>query len=219
MQPSAINHVRFDLLRQREGAIRPINTNARPDIGEEFMEGIRLRIDNAYFKPLLQLSRDPRMTASQFLGLQQEALQVLSPFLGRLQSEDLGPIIERTFAIMLRRDMFLDPPPELEGEELEVEYLSPVAKAQRLEEARGVAQTMEIMAPVIAAQQDVLDNVDADLTFREVADTLSWPRDTIRAMEVVQQMRQARAEVSQQQAEQENIVQFARKPRAAPRRR
>ena len=217
MQPSAINYVRFDLLRQREGAIRPINTGARPDVGDDFMEGIRLRIDNAYFKPLLQLSRDPRMTASQFLGLQQEALQVLSPFLGRLQSEDLGPIIERTFAVMLRRGMLMDPPPELEGEELEVEYLSPVAKAQKLEEARGVAQTMEILTPLIQAQADILDNIDGDLTFREVADTLSWPRDTIRAMEVVDQMRAARAEVSEQQAEQENIVNLAQAAgRAAP---
>lgn len=203
MTPSGLNFVRPDLLQSQGGGIRPVITGARPDLGEAFMEGVRVRIDGAYFKPLLQLSRDPRMTASQFLGLQQEALQILSPFLGRLQTEDLGPVIDRTFAIMLRQGMFLPVPARLAEAELEVEYLSPVARAQRLEEARGVSSTLELMAPLIERQPEILDNVDSDATFRFVADTLNWPRDTFRALEVVRQMRQARTE---ERAQQEQIA-------------
>lgn len=196
MRSGGINKVRPDLML-RGDAIRRVDTGARVDIGKEFNEEIKRSIDEAFFKPLIQLSRDPRMTASQWLGLQAEALRVLSPFIGRLHTEDLGPVFDRTFAIMLRAGMFAPLPPELEqagGVDLEIQFVSPMARAQKLEEVQGISQTLEVTAPLGQVRPDMYDNIDVDLTFRSVAETLDWPRDTLAVMDKVEETRRQRAE-------------------------
>lgn len=209
MTSAAINHVRADLLQYPGGGIRPISTGARPDIGEDFMGGSRERIERSFYNHLLQMMRDPRMTATQVIQIAEETLRVLGPMLGRMQSEDLGPMVDRVFAILQRAGAFPPPPPELDNQELKVEYVSPVAKAQRLSEARGVTQTLEVMAPIIQADPTVLDNVENDLTFRHVAELFDWPMDTLRAADRVIEIRKGRAEAAQQEAQKQDLIEGA----------
>jgi hypothetical protein len=64
----------------------------------------------------------------------QEKLQQLGPVTERLNSEFLGAIIERSYAILERHGVF--PPFELggefQGEEISIEYLSPLVQAQKM---------------------------------------------------------------------------------------
>ena len=188
-----ITHVRADLLVRGAGP-RAFNSNARPDLGEDFMNGIRTRIETAFFKQILQTLQDPRMTATQVLKIAEEALRVLGPTLGRLQTEDLGPMIDRVFAIMLRANMLLPVPAVLSGVDLEIEYLSAVAQAQRLSEASAIGNTLDIIAPIRATNPDIDDNFDADKVFRHVASLLGWPLDTLLSTAQVTKLRRARAE-------------------------
>jgi len=206
MTPAAINHVRADLLQYPGGGIRPISTGARPDIGEDFMRGSRDRIEKSFYNHLLQMMRDPRMTATQVIQIAEETLRVLGPMLGRLQSEDLGLMVGRVFAILQRGGAFPPPPPELDGQELKVQYVSPVAKAQRLSEARGVTQTMEVMGPMLQADPTLMDNVNGDLLFRHVADLFDWPMDTLREADRVIEIRKGRAEAAQQEAQKQDLM-------------
>lgn len=191
MSAKGINFVRSDLLARGAG-ISAISSGVRPDIGEEMMDRMRSRIENAFFKPILQTLRDPRMTATQVLQIAEEMLRTLGPILGRLQTEDLGRMIKRVFAIMFRRGMFLPLPEGLSEVELKIEYQSPIALAQRLEEIRGISNTLDIISPLTQSDPEVLDNIDADATFRHVAELLGWPRDTLRSPDLVEELRQAR---------------------------
>lgn len=208
LTPGGLNTVRADVLAMG-GGIKPLLTGARPDIGEELLQNARARIDAAFYGPMLRMIRDPRATATQILELKNEMLRIMAPILGRLQSEFLGPLIDRVFAAMWRGGAFPEPPAALAGAALDVEYVGPLAKAQHLAEARGIAQTMEIMTPLLAADPTLLDNVDGDLTFRHVADLLSWPKSTLRSLEAVQRIRAGRAEATQQQAETTELIQGA----------
>lgn len=208
LTPGGLNMVRADVLAQG-GGIKPLLTGARPDIGEELLQNARARIDAAFYGPILRQLRDPRATATQILELKNEMLRIMAPILGRLKSELLGPLIERVFAVMWRGGGFARPPDALSGANLGIEYVGPLAKAQHLAEARGIAQTMEIMAPLAAQDPTILDNVDVDLTFRHVADLLSWPKRTLRSLDAVQAIRQGRAEATQQQAAVTELIQGA----------
>lgn len=216
--PGAITFYRSGAWQQ--DPIKPLLTGGRPDIGEELMNGIRFRIDNAFMKPLIQMIRKDRMTATEVLQVVEEGQRILGPYLGRLKTEDLGPMIERVFAIMLRAGGFAPMPEVLQGEEIEIEYVSPAVKAQRVARARGLAQFSEITAPLVQADPSLMDNIDADRAFRDTADVMGLPKDWLRPAEQVQEMRQARqqaqAQAAQRQAMAETVSTAANAVRALP---
>ncbi len=200
---SAINYVRRDLLMGRWSPISGLQTGADPMLQESFLDTIRQRIDQAYFRHLIQMSRDPRMTATQVLKLDEEALRVLGPFLGRLYVELLGPIIERVFGIMLRAGALGEVPPELHDQDITIEYVSPLAKAQRLSEVTAVSQLVEVMAPYISQDPSLMDNINSDQALRHVGDRLSLPPEILRDPREVAKIRERRQQAQQeaQQAE------------------
>lgn len=220
MTTGGLNHIRADLMQGAANPVRPLLTGARPDIGEELMQGIRLRIENAYYKPLIQLVRKDRMTATEVLEVMAQNQRILSPFLGRLKAEDVGPTVERVFAIMLRNDAFKPMPRQLSRREIGVEYVSPMVKRQRLEQARGLAQLLEILGPIAAQDPTIMDNFDIDTIARDTADILGLYKDWVRAPQLVERMRAERRQVQEQAAKQkaanENMAAMADAVRAMP---
>jgi len=200
---SSLNFVRAETLltRSRHRPIEPLQSGARPDVGEDFMAGIRQRIASAYYNDLLRLSRDPRMTATQVLELVEETLRVLGPFLGRVQDELLGPLIDRTFGILLRAGAFPPPPPVLEGESLTVEYESPAVKAQRLSEVRALGQLDDIFLNWGTRDPSIYDNLLGDDAYRAAAERLGVPVKLLRPIAARDALRQRRAEALEAERE------------------
>lgn len=197
--PSGLNFARWDLMSGSGSPIRPLETGGRPEVGDAFMQDVRKRIEAAFYMPLLQFARDPQMTATQVLQITEQVMESMNPILGRMQVEDLGKLIDRTFGIMLRAGLFEEPPEEIQGQEIKVEYVSPVAKSQRIGEARAVAQLYEVAAPLVQSNPELLDNLDGDATFRGLADLLGVRKDYMRPVEVRDDMRGARQQVAEQQ--------------------
>jgi len=200
--------------------IKALLTGGRPDIGEEIMQGVRTRIDNAFLKPVIQMIRKDRMTATEVLQVTDENQRILSPYTGRLMLEDLEVMIERVFGIMMRGGAFLPLPTELQGQTLVIEYVSPAVKSQRVARARALAQFNEITAPMVQMDQALADNLDADLAYRDTADALGLPKDWMRDTDKVGEMRQARqqaqAQALQQKQAMEGIETAANAVRALP---
>lgn len=197
----AINVVRTDLLlNARRPLIEPINTGARPDLGEQYAETIRRRVAEAFLNHLVQMARDPRMTATQVLKLDEETLRVLGPVFGRQQSETHGPIIARTFGIAQRIPGLLPKPPEalLQGT-IEVEYVSPMAKAQRLAEVAAISQYYDTTAAMRGEDPAIGDNVDGDATSRFVWERLGAPVHLLRDVKAVETRRKARQDAAEEE--------------------
>ena len=209
MAPSGMNFARWDLMRGGRNPIQPILTGGKPDFGEEFMEGIRDRIRVHYYNHLLQFPKDPRMTATQFIDVAEETMRLLGPVVGRQQTEVLQPKIERTWGIAMRAGILQPLPTELEEEGIQVEFVSPIAKAQRLSEARGIAQTMEVMRPFADLDSTVLDNQDADKTYRHVADLFGQPKELLRTTDQVIEIRSQREEARQRVEQKQDLVDAA----------
>lgn len=203
--PKNVNIVRAEMTNGRRPLIEPFPSGARPDVGDVFLDGIRGRIERTYFNHLIELVRDPRMTATHVLKLDEQSLRQIGPYLGRMQNELLGGAIERSFGILFRAGILPPPPEELEGEELEVEYVSPIAKAQRLSEVSAYGTLMEVTAPLVAADQEVLDNLDRDFAFRDIGDRLGVPKDAFKDPNEVERIRAGRAELAEQAIETEQL--------------
>jgi hypothetical protein len=206
--PSALNVVRADMLTGQEAPIRPMLTGGRPDLGEEIMKSTRERIEAAmYYNLLNAMMRNPEMTATQANLLAIEVRRILGPVLGRLESELLGPLIQRVFQIMLRAGAFDPPPAALHGQKLKIVYVSPIAKAQRAEEALAIEQTFAAGAQAQQLKPDVLDNIDVDASFRRLADLRGFPKDLLRDVDAIKVSRDQRQQQAAAQAQTDQIHQ------------
>jgi hypothetical protein len=182
--------------------IQPFTTGARVDINESKMEQRRQSIDNAFLVTLFQiLVETPRMTATEALIRAQEKGMLLTPTMGRQQSEALGPLIEREIDLLIQNNV-LPPLPEALVEargEYEIVYDSPMSRMQRAEELVGVQRTMELLAPFAQIDPSVLDVFDRDQLARLTAEVSGVPTPILRSPDAVAQIRDQRAQQEQAQ--------------------
>lgn len=134
----------------------------------EFMEQVRNRIRNCFFVDVLQMVGDAEMTATEVMQRTAERMRLLGPLVGRLESELLGPMVDRIFGILMRMKLLPEPPKEIQGQEFTVEYVSPVATAQKQQAINGIMQAMQVISafgPEVAVQI-AGKNLDVDKLFR-----------------------------------------------------
>lgn len=173
-------------------------------VGHQMMEQERSVINEAFLVTLFQiLVETPQMTATEVLQRAQEKGALLSPTMGRQQSEALGPQIERELDILFDQGMLPDMPQELidAGGEFEIEYDSPLSRAQKAEEASGLFRYMEWAQNYVAVTQDPspYDLINVDEAGMALMDINAVPYLWRNSAEQIQQIRQSRQQAQQQQ--------------------
>ena len=166
------------------------------------IQDVRQRINATFYADLFQMISmlDRRqVTAREIEERHEEKLLMLGPVLERLHNELLDPLIDRTFALMLRAGVVPTPPAELEGEELRVEYVSMLAQAQRAVGTGAVDRLLGTVGAVAQLRPEVVDKLDADQLIDAYADMLGVPPDLIVADDQVAIIREQRAKQEAQQ--------------------
>jgi hypothetical protein len=158
------------------------------------------RIERGLYADLfLMISQEEDVrTATEIRVRQEEKLLVLGPMLERLQVELLDPLIDRTFKLMLQAGQIPEPPPELQGADLKVEYISLLAQSQQAIATGAIERIAGFVGNLAGANPEVLDKVDFDQCVDEYGEALGVPPRIIRSDEAVAQLRQGRQQ--QQQA-------------------
>ncbi|MFM2208842.1 MAG: hypothetical protein RIQ96_485, partial [Pseudomonadota bacterium] len=134
------------------------------------IQDVRERIRAAYYADLfLMLASDNRsgITATEVAERHEEKLLMLGPVLERLHNELLSPLIDIAFDYANRAGILPEPPRELEGMELNVEFISVLAQAQRAVATQGMDRLLGVVGQMAAAKPEVLDKIDFD----QVVDT------------------------------------------------
>jgi len=200
--------------------IQPVPFGGNFSIGVALIEDARKSVQDAFHHQLIETIRDPRMTATQVLELSAQMQRHLAPILGRMQTELLEPIIERVFAIEARAGRLPPAPPEIAEQNLKIDYVSPIAKAQQTSDARAIIDFSGIVANLAQANPDVLDIVDFDAGTRELGEALGVPPNMLRSAEEVENRREAAREVAKQQEEtasiDQSLDQISKLAKAAP---
>ena len=212
-QPGGLNFFRSG----SRDTITPLNTGANIPIGLSMEEQRRGAIRSAFYVDQLLSGGAPNMTATEVVQRQEERMRVIGPVLGRLMNEMLRPLVDRVFALMLREEMLAIPPELLQGTDIDIEYVSPLARAQKSSSLNSTMQALEILLP-LAQALPVIDHLDPDGLVKHVTDSLGVPKTTLRSSREVAQMRQERAAAEQQamqrQSEQEDVYTAAQAAQA-----
>lgn len=175
-------------------------------IGQAEITALEGRIREMFFVDQLQLNVGPQMTATEVLQRTEEKLRLMGPLLGRVQAELLGPMIDRTFAILLRAKKLPPIPAVLLGQEFVVEYVSPIAKAQKQLQAQGFVRMMDIIQPIIAIDPSILDRLDtAEILKWAGLDLYNMPPKLFRSDDEVDSIQAERQQQQQTQQTVENV--------------
>jgi len=99
---------------------------------------------------------------------------------------------------MARKQLLPPAPPELQGVELRVEYISMLAQAQRAVGTSSIRDYATFAIGLAGAKPDVLDKVDFDKMVDNYGMMIGVPSDVIRTQEQVDQIRAEKARQAQQ---------------------
>lgn len=171
--------------------VKPIYTGASIGISFEMMEQRRNAIREAFYFSLLQMAGSPNMTATEWMGRQEEKLRLLGPNLGRLQSEFLSPLIRRRFGMLLRAGLLPQAPAEIRGQTLHIDYVSPLARAQMASEAQAVGRLYDSLTTIAKIDPAVIDNIDHDEAVQILGRGWAVPAKIMRGVDQVRAMRSA----------------------------
>jgi len=200
--PGSLNYYRAGS-RDR---IEALNIGANNPLGLAMEDQRRKAISQTFHVDQLLVTENRNMTATEVAERSSEKMRILGPTLGRLQVELLNPTVIRVFNIMLRNNLFKQAPEILVDQEIDVEYVSPMALAQKGQELSSIIRGLEIFGQ-IGAIAPVTDYIDPQGLVKEIIKILGIPAKVIRSDAEVQQITEEKQAAQQQQMEMMNAVQ------------
>ncbi len=142
---------------------------------QETIIDLRSRIRETCFNDLFTKvsNLETVRSATEINAIEREKLVMLGPVLERFQREVLSNALTRIFGIMGRKDLLPESPPELGGQELEVEYVSILSDAQQAGQTATVERFFAFTGQVAGVYPEVLDVVKPSELVRQYAEGLS----------------------------------------------
>lgn len=197
-----------------EAAVMRTAYDFRPDgqWAEILIARKKAEIQRAYYNNIFQMiqaSADQPRTATEVQALEQEKYLLLGPVLERLHSEMLDPLISATFAYLVEANRIPEPPESLQGRELNCEYISVLAEAQKSANIGGVVRMAQQIGMLAQLNPSALDKLDVDRTIDELADMNGVPPSMIVSGDRVALIRQDRAQQQMQAQQQAQMAQAA----------
>lgn len=178
--------------------------------GKDAMESEQASINDFFLVNMFRILVDkPQMTATQALQEAREKGALLTPHMGRQQSESLGPQIERELDIA-RELRLLQPmtPAMLEaGGQYTIQYDSPLSRMARAEQSAGLWNVLENVTGYVNITQDKtpLHHFDWDTIIPDICDDAAVPVRWRKSMDKVLAMREG----LKQQADDQQAIEAA----------
>lgn len=175
--------------------------NARLDYLLNDIVDVRERVRASYYADLfLMLASQPansRMTATEVAERHEEKLLMLGPVLERLHNELLSPFVDMTFERMVEANMLPPAPPELQGADMEIEFISTLAQAQRAVAAAGSDRLLGTVSNLAALWPEVRHKVNALQVVDSYGEMFGTDPKLLRSDEEAQARADAEAQAAQ----------------------
>jgi Bacteriophage head to tail connecting protein len=193
------------MMQTGNAGFAPVYGNWRPGIAEisEDLNEIRARIKTIFFNDLFQVISQfqtrSNVSATEIDARRSEAMVMIGPVLERIQYELLDPIIDRTFAVMSRAGVLPKAPPEIAGQNIDIEYVSMLLTAQLASATSGIERTLQLVGGLVGVDPGVMDNIDVDFAVQKYSNLMNNDPRLIRSPEALKGIRQQRQQEAAQQ--------------------
>ena len=184
--------------------VKAFNSGAKVELGADMLEMEHAIIREAFLLDVFQILKDsPVLTATQVLEMAKEKAALLSPIMGRQQSELFGPMTTRELDILNAAGL-LPPMPDVlveAGGEVTIEYQSPLALAQRSESGVSILRTWEAVAPLAQTPegQEAMRVFNITESMLELARINGYPAKALRSKEEIVALKEGAEQEAQTQ--------------------
>ena len=142
--------------------------------------------------------------------MQGEKGALLGAVVGRLNGDFFDNVIDRVFNIETLAGRMPDVPDiiyEMGETDIDVEYLGPLAQAQKqLVKTQGILKGLQMITPFFEVYPEMRDRIDPDVTVDEILESVNFPQNAIIRKEDADKARAARAQLIQQQQQMEMMA-------------
>jgi len=181
-----------------------------------YIESLHDSISKDYYNDLFLMiaAADKSLTATEVVERHEEKLFLFGPTIERHEQELLNPLNVRVFNICLRAGLIPEPPEQIEGAQIKVEYVSLLAQAQKLVTTQSLNAHVTMLERV--GQFDP-DSVMATTDFIELinshSDVVGVPPKITRTKEEAEEFLNGIKEAREEQAQAEQAMELVK---AAP---
>ena len=207
-----------DSLEQGLQSIYGSGYNPRIDVIKTEINDVENRISRSMYEDLfLMLANSDRkqITAREVAEKHEEKLLMLGPVLERLHTELLDPLINRTFNILQEAGVLPEPPEVLMERDLEIEYVSVLAQAQRLVATGAIERLAGFAGELANVWPEARHKVNAAQMVDDFGHALGVNPKLVRSDDETQEMVAAEQEAAAQRQAQEQAVQMAESAKTA----
>jgi len=193
--------------------VKQLDSRAQLPFGLELLQQEREEVAAAFYRNILNLPVDgPDMTATEVIQRREEFVREIGAVFGRLETEYITPLVERAFAIMMRRSLrmnfsgpmtFRKPPDVLQGHEIRFKFSSPIDKAKRQIESAQTRDWLLRVLEMAKVEPEIKDIADFDAALRFDAESNDVAPVAVRSPDEVQALREHR---DQQRQIMENLA-------------
>jgi len=176
-------------------SMEPYESKARFDVSQLQREELKQSIRSIFYVDQLELKESPAMTATEVQTRYELMQRLLGPTLGRLQSDYLDPLVQRTFNILYRAGQFGELPASITEEgngALDIIYTGPLVRAQRADIAQGVSRWVASLAELGEIRPDVLDIPNWDAIGKELGSLEGVPAKLMNSNAEIKKLRKQR---------------------------
>jgi hypothetical protein len=166
--------------------VAPLKTGTNVPLGMELMQLEKADIDDSFLTSLWNMIVNENVeTAAQVFELARMRAVNLAPIMGRMDAEDIGPMIHRELGIAARAGLLPPMPQRLMqmGGGYRPVNTSPLAKMMRAQDGLAIVRTFEVAPTAIAIDKKAANVLRVPEMLREVAEIQGVPAKFVRGLD------------------------------------
>jgi len=183
-------------------SLAPLPRSADFNVSQIIINDLRMNIKKILLDESLPPDNMSARSATEIVERMKELSQNLGSAFGRLITETMTPVVARVLSIMNEKGM-IRLPLRVNGLEVKITPISPLAKAQNLDDINDVMQFAQIANSLGAGGQA---EIKPEMIAKYVGDKLGIPADLRTSVEEKEQIQQQIMQMMQAQAQQESAA-------------
>lgn len=202
INPDTIQLVPGTIIPKAMGSqgLQPINAAGRFDVAQLVLNDMRLNIKRALYNDMLGDPNKTPATATEVAERMADLSRRIGSAFGRLQAELVQPVLQRVIYILKKQGRI--EVPSVNGREVKVRSVSPLAQAQANQDISSIARFLQLVAGTFGPEMLQL-LIDSENTAIHLAKKFGVPESLIRD----EQQRKQIAAIAQQMAQQQQMGQ------------
>ena len=198
INPDTIQLVPGSIIPKAMGSqgLQPIQAAGRFDVAQLVLSDMRLNIKRALYNDMLGNPDKTPATATEVAERMADLSRRIGSAFGRLQAELVQPVLQRVIYILKKQGRI--EVPSVNGREVKVRSVSPLAQAQSNQDISSVARFLELVGGAFGPEMLQL-LVDGEQTAIHLAKKFGVPESLIRDEEQRRQIAALAQQMAQQQ--------------------